>query len=189
MWGMGSLVPRPSHVFQRYTRKIGKAWSICDVIITYLPPFLPCYMPRPVEWWQVRNDYITKSTRPSRFLCVTLKNMGRPGDEARVWGSAWQNSQVLVQCDNQGTVAVVNSRGIGRISRRGFLNSSAHSVHENFMCPLAHLPQPSGSSCNILHGALGFGPGSILSICRWKVSNTRAVYYCSVNSTQAGVHR
>ena len=23
-----SLIPRPSHVFQRYARKIGKAWSI-----------------------------------------------------------------------------------------------------------------------------------------------------------------
>ena len=33
-------------------------------------------MPRPVEWWQVRNDYITKN------IAVTLKNMGRPGDEA-----------------------------------------------------------------------------------------------------------
>ena len=26
-----------------------------------------------------------------------------------VWGVSWQNSQVLVKCDNQGAVAVVNS--------------------------------------------------------------------------------
>ena len=72
-------------MFFNVTReKSGRPGRFCDVIITYLPPFLPCYMPRPVEWWQVRNDYITKSTRPSRFFArVTLKNMGRPGDEAR----------------------------------------------------------------------------------------------------------
>ena len=38
-----SLVPRPSHVFNVTRRKEGRPGRFCDVIITYLPPFLPCY--------------------------------------------------------------------------------------------------------------------------------------------------
>ena len=34
------------------------------------------------EQWQVRNDYITKSTRPSLFSTCNIENVGWPGDEA-----------------------------------------------------------------------------------------------------------
>ena len=69
-----SLAPRPSHVFQWNTTKIG--W-FGDVMMTYLPSFLP----RVVK--MVADKYIIKSTRPSQFW--VLKNMGRPGKEANIF--------------------------------------------------------------------------------------------------------
>ncbi len=76
-------------MFFNVTReKSGRPGRFCDVIITYLPPFLPCYMPRPVEWWQVRNDYITKSTRPSRFFACNVEKHGK----------AWGRGYTLLCC-------------------------------------------------------------------------------------------
>ena len=64
-------------MFFNVTReKSGRPGRFCDVIITYLPPF---YRPHG------RNGgMITSQNRPGLpdFSRVTLKNMGRPGDEA-----------------------------------------------------------------------------------------------------------
>ena len=40
---------------------------------------------------------------------ITLKELLPIVFACGVWGPPWQNSQVLVQCDNQGAVAMVNS--------------------------------------------------------------------------------
>ena len=72
-----SLVPRPSHVFQCTWEKSGRSGQFGDVMVTYLPPFLTWFF---YKWWQIRHHCITKSTMPSSR---TLKNMGRPGYEAR----------------------------------------------------------------------------------------------------------
>ena len=39
---LSSLVPRPSHAFQRVREKSGRPGRFGDVTMTYLPPFLLC---------------------------------------------------------------------------------------------------------------------------------------------------
>ena len=84
-------------VFSTYARKIGKAWSIwwCNWmwfeawlgISAHLPTQLVTWrlMTTLIVWVSGRRyistaktapDYITKSTRPSRFFLLTFKNMG-----------------------------------------------------------------------------------------------------------------
>ena len=55
-----------------------------------------CDYPASVASLQDEDSITFKELLPIVFACG-------------VWGPAWQNSQVLVQCDNQGAVAVVNS--------------------------------------------------------------------------------
>ena len=62
-----SLVPGLP-MFSMHARKIGKAWSICDVMVTYLLPFLPQSIEKVED-----NQNTTKSTRPSRFFSRVLK--------------------------------------------------------------------------------------------------------------------
>ena len=54
-------------------------------------------------------DHPTSVTSLQDKDSITLKELLPIVFACGVWGPAWQNSQVLVQGDNQGAVAVVNS--------------------------------------------------------------------------------
>ena len=77
-----------------------------------------------------------------------------------LWGPAWQNSQVLVQCDNQGAVAVVNS-GYSKVQVIMHLLRCLFFIHArfNFYLRAAYIP----GKCNVLADArrsLRPGPSS-----------------------------
>ena len=104
---MISLILRPFHDFQHMRENSGRPGRSGDVIrrgcislpISHAVSHVTKPWPCPLHWRvsrdthtkmyatasQTASGYITRSTRPSRFLSRTLKNMERPGYEANQW--------------------------------------------------------------------------------------------------------